>query len=179
MKYWYFSRKTQYAGKRFIEDLSQEMGGISCGMKVQAWCIDMKIEKIFTSVFYPQSNGQAEVTNWSIVQEIKVRLKSAKWRWMDELPSVSWAYKTTKRVGTSETPYNMVYKSEVTLPDEIGEDNSRILSYSLYNSMYRAWDLDLLEKERDQAAIRVAAYQKKWTEPIIKGFGRVPLSSEI
>ncbi|XP_073277650.1 uncharacterized protein [Primulina huaijiensis] len=74
----------------------------------EEWCKEMKIEQIFTSVAYPQRNGQVEVTNRSIVHTLKTRLDSAKRKWVEELPSVLWAYRTTARIGNGETPYNLV-----------------------------------------------------------------------
>ncbi|XP_073152936.1 uncharacterized protein [Henckelia pumila] len=63
--------------------------------KVRAWCQEMNIEQIFTSVAYPQWNGQVEVTNRTIVQALKTRLDTAKGKWVEELPSVLWSYRTT------------------------------------------------------------------------------------
>ncbi|XP_071739721.1 uncharacterized protein [Rutidosis leptorrhynchoides] len=38
------------------------------------WCADMDIQQSFTSVAYPQANGQVEITNRDIVAGIKARL---------------------------------------------------------------------------------------------------------
>ncbi|XP_071740103.1 uncharacterized protein [Rutidosis leptorrhynchoides] len=38
------------------------------------WCIDIDMQQSFTSVAYPQANGQVEVTNRDIVTRIKARL---------------------------------------------------------------------------------------------------------
>ena len=37
---------------------------------------------------YPQSNGQAEATNKTIVNELKKRLETDKGKWTKELPNV-------------------------------------------------------------------------------------------
>ncbi|XP_075665469.1 uncharacterized protein LOC142635148 [Castanea sativa] len=49
------------------------------------------VNKYFTPS-YPQSNGQAEATNKSIVNGLKKRLDDSKGRWAKELPNVLWAY---------------------------------------------------------------------------------------
>ncbi|XP_073152232.1 uncharacterized protein [Henckelia pumila] len=49
-----------------------------CGAKVQAWCQEMKIEQVFTSVSYLKGNGQVEITNRTIVQALKIRLDTTK-----------------------------------------------------------------------------------------------------
>ncbi|XP_073019294.1 uncharacterized protein [Primulina eburnea] len=44
------------------------------GKQITSWCQEMKIIQSFTSVAYPQANGQTEVTNRIIVQALKARL---------------------------------------------------------------------------------------------------------
>ncbi|XP_073153545.1 uncharacterized protein [Henckelia pumila] len=124
----------------------------------------MKIEQVFTSVAYPQGNGQVEVTNRTIVQALKTRLDAAKGKWADELPSVLWSYRTTTRSGTGETPFSMVYGMEAILPAEIGQESARIMAYGANNQALRAMDLDLLEEHRSRAALRLAAYRKRMTQ---------------
>ncbi|XP_031267038.1 uncharacterized protein LOC116125468 [Pistacia vera] len=40
----------------------------------------------------PQSNGQAESSNKTIMQTLKIRLQKTKGAWADELPRVIWSY---------------------------------------------------------------------------------------
>ncbi|XP_073130839.1 uncharacterized protein [Henckelia pumila] len=70
--------------RRLISDNGRQF----CGSKVQAWCKQMKIEQVFTSVAYPQGNRHVEVTNRTIMQALKTRLDSARGKWVDELQSV-------------------------------------------------------------------------------------------
>ena len=42
------------------------------------WCEELKIKQHFTSVAHPQSNGQTEVTNRTLLQGLKTRLGKAK-----------------------------------------------------------------------------------------------------
>nr|KYP64515.1 Pol polyprotein [Cajanus cajan] len=51
-----------------------------------------------TSVEHPQTNGQAEAANKVILRELKKRLGSSKGEWIEELPSVLWAYHCTPRL---------------------------------------------------------------------------------
>ncbi|XP_073037999.1 uncharacterized protein [Primulina eburnea] len=116
------------------------------GKKITSWCQEMKITQSFTSVAYPQANGQTEVTNRIIVQALKARLHGKGKDWVEELPSVLWAYRTTPRSSTQETPYNLVYGSEAVLPVEIGLPSARIKSYLDNNDQTRAIELDLIEE---------------------------------
>ncbi|XP_073153270.1 uncharacterized protein [Henckelia pumila] len=63
------------------------------GAKIKYWCKVLSIKQFFTSVENPQANGQTEVTNRTILQHLKTRLGNAKGKWVDELPSVLWAYR--------------------------------------------------------------------------------------
>ncbi|XP_075515806.1 uncharacterized protein LOC142550616 [Primulina tabacum] len=121
----------------------------------------MKIQQVFTSVAYPQNNGQVEVTNRTLVQGLKVRLGNAKGNWVDELPSILWAYQTTPKEGTKETPSSLVYGNEAVLPAEIGLKSARIAFYDEDNSARRAIDLDLLEQKREAASIHMEAYKNR------------------
>ncbi|GJX06713.1 reverse transcriptase domain-containing protein [Tanacetum coccineum] len=83
------------------------------------WCEELKIKQNFTSVAHPQANGQTEVTNRTILQGLKTRLDKAKGQWVEELPNVIWAYRTTACAGNGCTPFSLVYGSEAVLPLEI------------------------------------------------------------
>ncbi|XP_022019120.1 uncharacterized protein LOC110919148 [Helianthus annuus] len=55
------------------------------------WCKEFRIAQVFSSVAYPQSNGQVERMNRGIVEGIKARLGRYESNWLEELPSVLWA----------------------------------------------------------------------------------------
>ncbi|KAL0315002.1 UNVERIFIED_CONTAM: hypothetical protein Scaly_2899500 [Sesamum calycinum] len=110
----------------------------------------------------PQSNGQTEVTNRTILQHLKTRLDEAKGNWVDELPRVLWAYRTTPRRSTGESTFNLVYGMEAIIPAEIGEETLRIQQYEPgINNIGHDVKLDLLGKVRDTVSIRVEAYKRR------------------
>ena len=51
---------------------------------------------------------------------IKSQLVGAKGAWPEELPNVLWAYRTTMRTPTGETPFNLTYGTEAVIPVEVG-----------------------------------------------------------
>lgn len=73
-----------------------------------------------SSVAYPQSNGQVEVTNRSLVRSLKKNLEEHKYLWAEELPNVLWAYRTDTRKPTGESPFRLTYGTEALVPVEIG-----------------------------------------------------------
>ncbi len=130
----------------------------------KSFCAGYRIKNFYSSVAYPQANGQAEATNKVILDGIKKRLDQAKGKWAEELPAVLWAYRTTPRRSTGESPFTLTYGSEAIIPLEVGlptirtqafeqEDNERSLQLSL----------DLLQERREASAIRLAAYQQELT----------------
>ena len=79
---------------------------------------------------HPQANGQVEVTNRSLLKIIKTRLEGAKGIWPNELPSILWAYRTTVRTTTRETPFRIAYRTDVVIPTEVGLTSYRVENYN-------------------------------------------------
>uniref|UniRef100_A0A2N9FM34 RNase H type-1 domain-containing protein n=1 Tax=Fagus sylvatica TaxID=28930 RepID=A0A2N9FM34_FAGSY len=117
---------------------------------------------ITSSPAYPQSNGQAEASNKTVLDGIKKRLEDAKGRWVEELPNVLWTFRTTPRRSTGETPFSLAYGSEAVIPLEIGLPTLRTSEWEpTRNDLAQSQALDLLEERREQAMIRLASYQQQ------------------
>ena len=58
------------------------------------------------------------MTNRSLLKIIKTRLKGAKGAWLEELQNVLWAYRTTTRIPTGETPFRLTFGTEAVIPVE-------------------------------------------------------------
>jgi hypothetical protein len=87
---------------------------------------ELGIHNHYSSPGHPQANGQVEVTNRSLLKMIKTRLEGVKGLWPEELPNVLWAYRTTARTPTGETPFRLTYGTEAFIPVEIGLTSWRI-----------------------------------------------------
>ena len=128
----------------------------------QSFCAEWGIQLSFSTPRYPQANGQAESTNKTIVNTLKKRLEKAKGRWADELPGVLWSYRTTAKTSTGETPFALTYGTEAVIPAEIEIPTIRYEhSTDDRNQQTMNTELDLLDEKREQALIRIAAYQQK------------------
>ncbi|RVW78101.1 hypothetical protein CK203_049730 [Vitis vinifera] len=68
----------------------------------------------------PSFNGQAEATNKTLITALKKRLEQAKGKWVEELPGVLWAYRTTPGRPTGNTPFALAYGMDAVIPTEIG-----------------------------------------------------------
>ena len=76
----------------FLEHWCPIMGCNLIARFFREYCGNLKISNRNSSPAYPQSNGQAEVTNKTIINNLKKRLKGAKGNWVEKLPNVIWAY---------------------------------------------------------------------------------------
>ncbi|GKV16944.1 hypothetical protein SLEP1_g27510 [Rubroshorea leprosula] len=63
--------------------------------ELRSFCNDYGIELALTSVYTPQSNGQAESTNKIVLRGLKMRVLTAHSNWVDELNKVLWSCRTT------------------------------------------------------------------------------------
>jgi hypothetical protein len=124
-------------------------------------CENMGTRIHFSSVYRPQGNGQVEVTNRAIVQGLKKKVEQAKGSWADLLPEILWAYRTTEKTPTGETPFSLAYGMEALIPTELSIPTVRVLSYDMEENMRScATTLDLVDELRDNAQAKNAAYKQ-------------------
>ncbi|XP_013613866.1 PREDICTED: uncharacterized protein LOC106320045 [Brassica oleracea var. oleracea] len=125
------------------------------------FCKDWGTKLTFATPRHPQSNGKAESTNKTMVNMLKKRLEGSHGKWTEELHEVLWAYRTTPKTGTWETPYSLVYDSAAIVPTEMHvrttvsgptsqEENNELMALSL----------DLLDEKREAARLRNWSYQQ-------------------
>ena len=94
------------------------------------FCLELGIKNHYSSPAHPQANGQVEVTNRTLLEIIKTRLEGAKGIWPNELPSILWAYRTTIRTPTGETPFQLTYGVDAVIPAEVGLTSYRLKNYT-------------------------------------------------
>ncbi|XP_027935092.1 uncharacterized protein LOC114190415 [Vigna unguiculata] len=125
-------------------------------------CEEVGVKHVFSSVEHPQTNGQAETTNKVLLRGIKRRLTAAKGEWPNEIHRVLWAYHTTPKSSTRETPFNLVYGTNAMIPVEIAENSDRVRAFTKKVSEVglRA-NLDTLEEAREFARISREAIKRQ------------------
>ncbi|KAL0427795.1 UNVERIFIED_CONTAM: hypothetical protein Slati_2954300 [Sesamum latifolium] len=94
-----------------------------------AWCKKLKIQQDFKAVENPKANGQTKVMNRVLLQHFRTRLEGAKGSWVEELTRALWAYKTSPRTVTGETPFCLVCGTKAVIPAEIEEETTRVPQY--------------------------------------------------
>ncbi|XP_019168181.1 PREDICTED: uncharacterized protein LOC109163913 [Ipomoea nil] len=70
-------------------------------------------------VSYPQANRQVENANRTILDDPKKKLEAASRAWVEDLDGILWAYRTTPRWATGETPFALAYGFEAPVPVEV------------------------------------------------------------
>ncbi|RVW60442.1 Gypsy retrotransposon integrase-like protein 1 [Vitis vinifera] len=104
------------------------------------FCSELNIRNSYSTPRYPQSNGQTKATNKTLMNALKKRLEQAKGKWVEELPGVLWAYRTTFGRPTGNTPS----------PSHTDDANAEL-----------GRNLDWADEVRETASIRMADYQQR------------------
>ena len=79
-----------------------------------------------------------------------------KGNWVEELPNVLWAYRTTPRRLMGETPFSMTYSDEAIIPIEVDLSSMRVADFT-----YMLEGLDSLEEKREMVVVRLVDDQQK------------------
>ncbi|GJS06171.1 reverse transcriptase domain-containing protein [Tanacetum coccineum] len=93
----------------------------------------------------------------------KTRLGRERKGWVDELPNVLWAHRTSLKTSNGETPYSLTFGSEAVIPTEVGMPTHRtmMIKDGKDNEEEIRLNLDLLTERREATAIREARYKTK------------------
>ena len=103
--------------------------------------------------------------NWTLLKIIKAWLDEAKGVWLEELPNVFWAYMTTTRTPTGETPFNLTYGTEIVIPIEVGITSLRQEAFHEGNNDNQLRvNLDCLDESKDGASHKMVKYQQKMSK---------------
>ena len=63
------------------------------GVIFRTFCSNLNIKNLYSTPHYPQSNGQVEATNKTLLNVLKKMLEGTNGKWVNELPRVLWAIK--------------------------------------------------------------------------------------
>ena len=131
-------------------------------VKFRDFCAKLGIKNYYSSPAHPQSNGQAEVTIRTLKASLKTKLEDLKGKWVEYLPEVLWAYRTTQKSATRETLFALAFGTEAVAPVEIGLKSPRIeLAAVEHNDEALCLNLDLLDEKLEQVLKHTEDYQRK------------------
>ncbi|GKV19151.1 hypothetical protein SLEP1_g29444 [Rubroshorea leprosula] len=148
--------------KRIIADNGPQFRAAA----LRSFCNDYGIELALTSVYTPQSNGQAESANKIVLRGLKTRVLAPHSNWVDELNKVLWSCRTTPSSATGETPFSLAYGTTAVIPIEVGLPSDRSSRHDDQNNeQLLRENLDLVEEIREMSRI------KKWhTKVVLQNF---------
>ncbi|GJU40944.1 reverse transcriptase domain-containing protein [Tanacetum coccineum] len=87
------------------------------------------------------------------------RLGKAHQEWIDELPLVLWAHRTTPKSSNGKNPFSLVYGSKAVIPIEISMETKRVQDFDpKENEKRRLEDPDILDERREMASIKESHY---------------------
>ncbi|XP_019177744.1 PREDICTED: uncharacterized protein LOC109172949 [Ipomoea nil] len=114
------------------------------------------------AVSYPQANGQVENANRTILDGLKKKLEVAGGAWVEELDGILWAYRTTPRRDTEETPFALAYGFEARALVEVIIPSRRVEEFeSEQNELYQRVDLNFLDENREAAFCKMENYSRQ------------------
>ena len=118
--------------------------------KFRDFYVELSIKNYYSSPAHLQSNGQEEVTIKTLKAVLKTKLENLKGKWVEYLPEVLWAYRTTHKSATQETPFALAFGIEVVAPIEVGVQSLRVEFASFeHNEKILRLNLDLVEEKRE------------------------------
>ena len=130
--------------------------------KFRDFCAELGIKNYYSSPAHPQSNGQAEITIRTLKASLKTKLEDLKGSWVEYLPEVLWAYRTTQKSATRETPFALAFGTEAVASVEVGIKSPRVeLASEEHNDEALRLNLELLDEKREQVQQRTEEYQRK------------------
>jgi transposase InsO family protein len=135
------------------------------GAKFIRCCVDFGIHHQPSSASHPQMNGQVKQANKLILQGMKTMmfhdLEAIGKNWHKELPPVLWALWTNINRATRDTSFNLVYRADVVLPQEIYLESARAAHFNVEDQTEaREIDSNLLEEKRNTTLANVRTYQE-------------------
>ena len=131
--------------------VDRENGKQFDNLKFRDFCAELGIKNYYSSPAHSQSNGQAEVTIRTLKATLKTKLEDLKGKWVEYLPKVLQAYRTTRKSATQETPFTLSFGTEAIAPVEIGLKSPRIeLASEEHNGEALRLNLDLLDEKHEQ-----------------------------
>lgn len=119
------------------------------------------IDHVKSTPYYPQGNGQAEVTNKTLISILSKMVTEKGSKWSEKLPKALWAYRTSERSATNATPYSLVLGGEAVSPMELKGSSLRVQSKAALEDSTRMTELEVIDERRDKADMVRDAYQKK------------------
>ena len=101
------------------KELVSDRGTHFINSTIEALTAKYEIKHRKTTPYHPRANGQTEKTNGILCRILTKTISGAGNDWDTKLFAALWAYRTTYKVTTNATPFQLVYGQEAILPIEL------------------------------------------------------------
>uniref|UniRef100_A0A2N9G420 Integrase catalytic domain-containing protein n=1 Tax=Fagus sylvatica TaxID=28930 RepID=A0A2N9G420_FAGSY len=89
-----------------------------------------RVKYRYSTPYYPQGNGQAEVTNRMLLRILSKMVFDYGNDWKAHLADVLWAYRSSPKTATGFTPFSLVYGTGTISPTELVVPSLRVMQGS-------------------------------------------------
>jgi transposase InsO family protein len=101
------------------ERLHSDQGKNFTGHVIQHLCQMLDIKKSRTTPFHPQSNGNCERFNQTLLNMLGTLAEDKKTRWKDHLQAMVFAYNCTRCETTGYSPFELMYGRKPRIPADV------------------------------------------------------------
>ena len=95
-------------------------------------CKLLKIEKIKTTAYHPESNGALERSHRTLAEYLRHYINADQTNWDEWTPYAMFTYNTTPHTATGYTPFELVYGHQASLPTALFKPPRATYSYEDY-----------------------------------------------
>ena len=86
---------------------------------IKAICKILYIRKTWTTPYHPQSDGQVEWLNWTLLAMLATCIEEHPFQWEEKLKKVCFAYNTSIHSTTGHTPFFLMFGRQARLPVDL------------------------------------------------------------
>lgn len=94
-------------------------------------CKSLKIHKIHTTAYHPQSNGALERSHRTLTEYLRSYIQDDRLTWDEWIPYAMFTYNTSVHTSTKFTPFELIFGAEAILPSQF--KNTPTISYNYDN----------------------------------------------
>ncbi|KAM0730356.1 Retrovirus-related Pol polyprotein from transposon 412 [Formica fusca] len=95
-------------------------------------CKLLKINKIQTTAYYPESNGALERSHRTLAEYVRHYINDDQTDWDEWIPFAMFTYNTTPHTATGYTPFELVYGHQADLPTALTRPPKPTYNYNDY-----------------------------------------------